>query len=684
MPLTMPARDADAHPMSSRTVFRAVWMLAVAGVVVHALQAGFEAFGPGADGAVHNGVYNALLVLAALLVFARAPRMGAEARAWRMFGAALAAWAAGDVTFTVLYSTAQSPPYPSVADAFWLTSYPLTVIALGMLVRARTRGLSQGGIWIDAGLGACAVTSVAAALVFGPVLGVTGGTAATVATNLAYPVGDLLLFAIVMAMFALTGWRPGRGLAMIAAALLVRAGADSTYLLQVAEGTYTSGGLLDTLWPVASLLLAGAAWQPAERRAAAVEGWMTSVFPAIFTLTALALLFYDHFHRISLLALALSSGTVALAALRMLVMLRDSRQAHERSSAQAVTDPLTGLANRRALMRDLEAALEDGDAAAARILGLFDLDGFKHYNDTFGHPAGDALLARIGLRLRETIAPYGAAYRIGGDEFCVLLAPGAAGGELAIRAATAALSESGEGFKIDSSYGTALLPTEAATVTAAMQLADTRMYRQKDGRTRSGAAHACEALIRAQRERLPGLDPHIQDVAALAVAVGRRLGLDAEGIDELGRAAQLHDIGKVAVPDAILAKTSPLSDPEVAFLRGHTLIGQRIVGMSPALAGIGRLIRASHERLDGAGYPDRLAGEAIPLGARIVSVCDAYDAMVSGRSYRPARSPAAARAELRRCAGSQFDAEVVEAFCAETDPAGRQDQAPPAIAPARD
>ena len=129
-------------------------------------------------------------------------------------------------------------------------------------------------------------------------------------------------------------------------------------------------------------------------------------------------------------------------------------------------------------------------------------------------------------------------------------------------------------------------------------------------------------------------------------------------------AAELHDVGKIAIPRSILAKPGPLDEEEWTFMRRHTLIGERIVQSAPALVGIAALIRSSHERWDGTGYPDRLAGDEIPLGAQIVFVCDAYAAMTSGRCYQAAMSPAEAHAELRRHAGSQFAPAVVEAFLA--------------------
>jgi HD-GYP domain-containing protein (c-di-GMP phosphodiesterase class II) len=146
--------------------------------------------------------------------------------------------------------------------------------------------------------------------------------------------------------------------------------------------------------------------------------------------------------------------------------------------------------------------------------------------------------------------------------------------------------------------------------------------------------------------------------------VGVRLGLTAEDIDEMMRAAKLQDVGMMAIPDAILAKPGPLNEDEWAYIRKHTVVGERIVAAAPPLLPVAKLVRSSHERWDGGGYPDGLAGEAIPLGSRIVFACDSFDAMTSERPYREARSQDQALAELRRCAGTQFDPEVVEALVA--------------------
>ncbi len=152
-------------------------------------------------------------------------------------------------------------------------------------------------------------------------------------------------------------------------------------------------------------------------------------------------------------------------------------------------------------------------------------------------------------------------------------------------------------------------------------------------------------------------------MARLSQIVGRRLGLSGEELADVSRAAQLHDVGKVAIPDAILQKHEPLDAEEWDFIRSHTIVGARILGAAPALETVAKIVRASHERYDGAGYPDRLAGEAIPLGARIVSACDAYNSMISNRPYGRTLSSEEALEELRRCAGEQFDPIVIDAVC---------------------
>ncbi len=338
--------------------------------------------------------------------------------------------------------------------------------------------------------------------------------------------------------------------------------------------------------------------------------------------------------------------------------------AHELLHDQARTDPLTGLGNRRKLAETLADKLLTASADAPVLLMLFDLNGFKAYNDTFGHPAGDTLLARLGHKLHTAVSPDGSAYRLGGDEFCALL-PANDDLERAIAAAAHALQEHGKTFEITASYGSVLVPHEAATADYALQVADKRMYGHKHGRRSGAGEQAHDVLIQIMRTKHHEHPDHASSVARLSVRVGRRLGIDGEQLDVLTRAADLHDIGKVGIPDAILAKPGPLDADEWDYIRQHTLLGERILSASPALLPVAAIVRSTHERWDGSGYPDRLRAAEIPLAARVIAACEAYGAMITNRPYRPARTPAVALEEMRRHSGRQFDPDVVTALLEE-------------------
>jgi diguanylate cyclase (GGDEF)-like protein len=320
----------------------------------------------------------------------------------------------------------------------------------------------------------------------------------------------------------------------------------------------------------------------------------------------------------------------------------------------AVTDALTGLGNRRALAAALNEMRDDRGRA---FVGVFDLDGFKAYNDTFGHPAGDGLLVRIADRLRRVCQPPDAVFRMGGDEFCMISL-----GQENLYAAQRAIEDRGPGFHISASLGIANIPDDASDVTAAIGIADRRMYTSKQARPSSVNHQVANVLLRALAERHGPLGGHSANVSKLARRTAEQLGVGEETVQAIEIASRLHDIGKMAISDQILHKPGPLDADEWDQMKTHTLIGERIIATAPSLAQAGRLVRGSHERYDGSGYPDGLAGEQIPLGARIIFACDAYDAMTSDRSYRAALSEAQALAELERRAGTQFDPRVIDAM----------------------
>ena len=395
-----------------------------------------------------------------------------------------------------------------------------------------------------------------------------------------------------------------------------------------------------------------------------LQGSRAVALPGSVALVSLALLAASQAKQLQPGAVLLAAAALLAALAWFALAVSRNMRALAGSRHAALTDALTGLRNRRSLTEDLEDALTGATPQRPTVLVLLDLDGFKQYNDTFGHPAGDALLARLAASLKRAVAAAGEAYRLGGDEFCVLFtAASRDAGHLAAEAA-AAMCQSGRGFSITASHGVAVLPHEAQFPGQALQLADQRLYESKSGRRRSGTAEQIrDALVQALGERQPELRGRLDGVAALTRAVARSLELSSDDIDVFVRAAELHDVGKVAVPEAILSKPGPLDDTEWGFVRQHTIVGERILSAAPALVPVAKLVRSSHERYDGNGYPDGLAGEEIPLGARIISACDAYHAMTSARSYDGALSREEALLEMSYCAGEQFDPDVVESLC---------------------
>src|SRR5436309_706890 len=354
----------------------------------------------------------------------------------------------------------------------------------------------------------------------------------------------------------------------------------------------------------------------------------------------------------------------------------------------ALPDPLTGLGNHRhfheRLERELEHALRYGRPLA---ICLVDVDDFKGINDRFGHPAGDRVLSRVATRLRQT----GEAFRLGGDEFAVLL-PGyeqsealTAAESIIDRIGTLDLEQIGD---VTVSAGIAVAPVHATTRDELLRLVDSALYWAKEygknqvrsyrpdvvelaelkrlasGGDRAARLHAAASLARAVDARDVYTGFHSQRVAQLAVRVAGRLGLDREQIELTRLAASLHDLGKLALPEELLRKPGPLTEPERLVLERHPQIGFRMLE-SLGVDTVAEWVLHHHERWDGSGYPDGLLGDGIPLGARIIFVADAFDAMTSECVYRRRVSTEEAVAELDRCAGTQFDPEIVAAFAQE-------------------
>jgi diguanylate cyclase (GGDEF)-like protein len=615
-----------------------------------------------AEGLFDRWLGLAVEVGAALACVSRVIVVREERRIWALVALSVSLWTLGDTYFRVALWELDVAPVPSPADLGWLAFYAPAYAAIALLVRARVSSV-RATLWVDGVIGGLAVASIAAAIIFNAVLDTVGGKSAVVATNLAYPICDMVLIALVMGGLHMSRRSLDRTWLWLGAGMATFAVCDSIYLLQTARETYTPGGVLDAGWAVALVMVAFAAWQPAGRiEGEEREGWSTIVAPIGFAIVALAVEVYDHFHPVNVLALILATACLLAVLTRLILTFAQNLRVLSVSREEATTDALTGLGNRRLLERDLKRAERRVADGEQMLMVLFDLNGFKQYNDSFGHPAGDALLVRLGENLRRTMDSRGSAYRMGGDEFCILAPLGSEGADRITATAAAALHEEGDSFAISCSYGAVVLPTDADDADAAVRLADQRMYAHKSGGRTSASRQSKDVLLQALQERNPDLGSHLDDVGRLAHATAIKLGLSEDDAEQVRTTGELHDVGKVAIPDAILNKPGPLDDDEWEYVRRHSEIGERIVAAAPALGAVAPLVRSTHERWDGTGYPDRLRDHEIPLGARIVAVCDAYDAMVTDRPYQRAMEPAHALQELRRCAGTQFDPDIVDAF----------------------
>jgi len=624
-------------------------------------------FAPGLDAGVlfSRFAHDVVLVLAAVVCLARVLYVrGQERLAWGLIGTGLLAWAFGEIYYTAVLWTATDPPIPSAADAGYLLFPPLVLAGCLVLLRARARGVSRR-LWVDGVTAALGVAALSAALVFETVLDTVEGEPLAVAAGLAYPLFDLVLLGLAVGALASTGWRLDRTWMLLAAGLSTFWLADSLYLVRTAEGVYESGGWFDAGWWAGLALIAAAAWQPVPppTRRPVEERLRVIAVPLAFGTIGLGLLVYGSAAGLNPLAVCLAAASLLAVMARAMLTFGENVAMLRTSRDEALTDALTGLGNRRALARTLDELLPDATPENPVVLALFDLDGFKQYNDTFGHPAGDTLLVRLGANLAAFLHGRGRAFRMGGDEFCALFpTSGEPLGPMVLGAA-AALSEHGDGFSITCSHGAITLPLEASEPVEALRIADQRMYANKHAQRTSAGRQSKDVLLRALAERDPALGTHA-DTVAVAAATAAALGMTPEDVERVRHASELHDVGKVGIPDAILGKPGPLTDEEWTFVRRHPAIGERIILAAPALVPVAALVRSSHERWDGAGYPDGLHGDAIPLGARIVAVADAFAAMTAGRPYRAARTTEEALEELRREAGAQFDPAVVDAWCA--------------------
>ena len=480
--------------------------------------------------------HDVVLAVAACACLARGVLVARERAAWLLIGAGVTAWTFGELYYTAVLWDDSSPPIPSPADAGFLLFPPLALA--GMLVLVRRRAHLRLALLVDGIAAAVAVSALSAAIVFQSVLKHAEGEPLAVVTSLAYPIADLVLLAVGVGALATTGWRLDRTWALLAAGILLFWFADSMYLVRTAEGVYEAGGWFDLGWWLGLFLIAIAAWQrgPTRRRRPADDSLRLIIAPLVSGAVGLELLVYASLGDLNPLAIVLAAAALVFVMIRLTLTFRQNLGMLQTSRDEALTDALTGLGNRRALTRALDEALSEGP----HVLALFDLDGFKHYNDTFGHPAGDVLLARLGADLEEYVGDRGRAFRVGGDEFCVLLAGHDA---RLVEGSAKALSAEGDGYWVGCSYGSITLPDEAADSEAAMRIADQRMYASKNAGRMSAARQARDVLLAVlgSRDAAP---------AARAEAAARQAGLAPDECEAVRWAVELHPLGEDVIAAA--------------------------------------------------------------------------------------------------------------------------------------
>ena len=432
-----------------------------------------------------------------------------------LLGVGLWCWAAGDMVLTVQ----SDPPSPSLADAFYVAFYPVTYVGLMLLLRRNVRRISLAG-WLDGGVAGCGAAALCATFAFNDVLHRAGGSAAGVAVNLAYPVGDVLLLGLVVGGAAIvSGGRKLPWLLLAAGYALITVG-DMFNVL----GTVSFiGNFADAIaWPVSILLVSVSVWiqSPAARPALSDEP-AGFALPALAAASALVILFAGSLEHVGRVSLGLAVATLVVAGVRSALSLVGLRSLTEQRRRESVTDVLTGLGNRRALFQLLDGVLAehgDPDAPARSLAFMFlDLDRFKEVNDSFGHAAGDALLRQLGARLRESLRSSDLVVRLGGDEFVVALLD--AGTDYAATVASRLIARIEEPFVLDAvrvqisaSIGIAVLPDDATDAADLVRCADLAMYRAK----LAGKAFAI------YQEDLDGAANRMQLVEELRTAIEQR------------------------------------------------------------------------------------------------------------------------------------------------------------------
>ncbi|MEA2135347.1 MAG: hypothetical protein QOC68_3256 [Solirubrobacteraceae bacterium] len=664
-----------------------------------------------------HAVVDVAYLLPHLLAFVLALRAarrtsGAHRRLWGTLACAIPLWIGGEGVVSGYHVLGREPAFPGPADAFFLAFY-VVLIATFLLGLRPVLLVRSWKALLDASVLSAAVGYIGWFALIEPQ--VSGSLSLATVVGIAYPLLDVAMLTILVSLTLAAVHRPPPSLLLLTGAIVIGSVTDCalTYI-----SLHTSAPELSWLkigWEAEALLLAAAAIaavrvSSAERRAVRADlrdHGLTIVLGGVAaTLVAVCIVVAVN-HALDAGSVVAAFYVVAAIALRLFMTSREREQIAVELEASlgeqqrmANTDELTGLHNRRFADRRLQerAGAGPGDAPEVGILVL-DLDHFKEINDVHGHAVGDEVLRLTASRLATVGRSGDVVARYGGEEFLVILRDLPRDGLLAV-AERFRVSIAEEPFVVGSdhhiivttSVGGASMPADAATMTDLLRIADRALYTAKSmGRNRVQiGAHADETSIDALVGRGSVLNfvqslvdyvdagsgnlDHGREVARCAGLVADELGLSSGERWRACAAARLHDIGKLCVPPELLAIPGPLDLHERELVRRHPDVGADILALAPGLEDIAAVVRQHHERHDGTGYPAGLAGDAISIEARVVSVCDAW-----ATTRHDGRSEPEAVAELQQGAGSHFDPPVVEAFLrlVETGPGSRLEAARP-------
>jgi diguanylate cyclase (GGDEF)-like protein len=505
------------------------------------------------DGWLNNIAY----LLSPLVCLLRCRHSRTFARSWKVLALGLLVYGLGNVYWTIFVRPQDPEPFPSPADAMWLAFYAFAFVALLLIVRDIAVRLPLS-LWLDGIVGGLAVAAVMAAFA-GPIFAVTGGSFAAVATTLAYPLLDVVLLLVLTAVLALFHWRPPAGMWFFAAGLTSFVVADIVYLFHAANGTYEPGGVNDTAWVIATMLMAFAAGRPRKPSGVVLPSWLLLGIPVGANLVAVTMLVFANIIDLHPIAVTLAALTITAALFRLVVTFAEVRRlAHSRELA--LTDELTGLGNRRAFYEQVESLTRGLSAHSSAALLLLDLDRFKEVNDSLGHHAGDDLLRLVAARLTKVLT--GRSHRLarlGGDEFAVFLLD--TDPEQAAEFATQIRQVLRPPFKVDAvtvrvdaSVGIAQYPTDGREVAPLLRRADIAMYNAKVDRS-GHAAYSAETDVSGGEDRLRTLEELREAIYKVGLEVFYQPKVDSQTTEVSGVEALVrwhHPTRGLLFPDSFL------------------------------------------------------------------------------------------------------------------------------------